>query len=71
MDQLTISQALSILDTQARYGAQYNSEAQRDRQQAYYDGMRTMFEFILTDGFTNNSQYLTRVGGQHLVLENK
>lgn len=71
MDQLTMGQALSILDTQARYSAQYNSEAQRDRQQAYYDGLRTMFEFILTSGFTNDSQYLTQIDGQHLVLENK
>ena len=67
MDNTTLAYALHVLDAQKRNVKKFSSAAQRDRQQAYYDGMRRMLEIILTDGYTNDSVFLTCQGGQHLV----
>lgn len=54
-----MKEALSLLDTQYSYAKYEKRNGQikpvhtytNERQDAYYQGMRTMLEFILTDGY--------------------
>ena len=46
----TIEYALQVVEAQRAHAAAQNSG---QKQQGYYDGMRTMLEIILTNGYTS------------------
>ena len=41
-----------------------------ERQDAYYMGMRTMLEFLLTDGYTQKGAIIRKLYGEHEFNEN-
>lgn len=68
MDKSTLVYALQVLDVQADHNRKTPENAPEKRiQSAYYDGMRTMLELILSEGYSENV-YIVRESGKHTVL---
>ena len=68
MDKRTLVYALQVLD--AQFNANRKTEdrsPEHMRQTAYYDGMRTMLELIISEGYTDNV-YVVRENEKHTIL---
>lgn len=67
----TVTQMLKVLDNQlihARAFDNANSKA-AERQLAYYDGMRTAVEFMLTEGYFSHSFIDIDKDGKHFLVD--
>lgn len=65
MNTETIDYALHVLDTQRSYTTVHDGITQ----EAYYKGMRTMLELIMTEGYRNGNMSLeyNEVTGEHMI----
>ena len=61
----TIERAFELLDTQG----EHCMNTADDKQKAYYDGMRTMLETILTDNYTKSERISMNTDGRHQIFE--
>lgn len=60
----TVEFALRVLDKQYSYCTQYYGENKK----FYFDGMRKMFEILVTDGYLNNLFVECSEDGKHKIV---
>lgn len=60
--------ALAILNAQYEHIANVDGK-HKATQNAYYDGMRTMLEIVLTDYHAKNGEIIRSESGKHYFIE--
>jgi hypothetical protein len=65
MEQTTLNYALGVLDRQFEHVLTYKTEEQR----AYYDGMKTMFNIIVSGAYKTNAHAKYFSNGIHYIVD--
>lgn len=69
MKKNTQKASLEILNVQYEHIATRGTKAKKEEQTAYYDGMRTMLEIVLTDYHAKPGAIIRGENGKHYFVE--